>query len=83
MTSSRVDAIHENDPAIFTDYRAGKNNIITCSYLSMIERIERIEERGRAVSCLLSAYASEDVLQQDADCYKCQDTADAETNCLP
>lgn len=81
MTSSRVDAIHENDPAIFTDYRAGQNNIITCSYLSMIERRE--ERDDRAVSRLLSAYASEDVLQQDADCHKCQDTADAETNCLP
>lgn len=82
MTSSRVDAIHENDPAIFTDYRAGQNNIITCSYLQRRgERIERIEREGGVVP--MSAYASEDVLQQDADCYKCQDTADAETNCLP
>lgn len=45
MTSCRVDAIHENDPAIFTDYRAGQNNIITCSYLSMIERREERGER--------------------------------------
>lgn len=82
MTSNRVDAIHENDPAIFTDYRAGQNNIITCSYLSMIERRERIERTG-VMPRLLSAYASEDVLQQDADCHKCQDKADAETNCLP
>lgn len=56
MTSSRVDAIHENDPAIFTDYRAGQNNIITCSYLQRrgerverIERIERIEREGGVV----------------------------------
>lgn len=50
MTSSRVDAIHENDPAIFTDYRAGQNNIITCSYLQRRgERIERIEREGGVV----------------------------------
>ncbi len=47
MTSNRVDAIHENDPAIFTDYRAGQNNIITCSYLQ--RRGERIDREGGVV----------------------------------
>lgn len=35
---------------IFTDYRAGQNNIITCSYLQRRgERIERIEREGGVV----------------------------------
>ena len=53
MTSSRVDAIDKNDPAIFTDYRAGQNNIITCSYLSMIERRrERVESGAAPTVCV-------------------------------